>query len=107
MVKSLPAMWETWVHSLGWEDPLEKPASALANTKFLIYPPPRLFPLGNHKAVLYVYESLNIQLLFISKVVTLAPAITVTFQPEARIGDGEGSGCREKKRWIQTCSWST
>ena len=24
MVKSLPAMWETWVHSLGWDDPLEK-----------------------------------------------------------------------------------
>ena len=24
MVKSLPAMWETWVRSLGWEDPLEK-----------------------------------------------------------------------------------
>ena len=24
MVRSLPAMWETWVLSLGWEDPLEK-----------------------------------------------------------------------------------
>ena len=24
MVKNLPAMWETWVQSLGWEDPLEK-----------------------------------------------------------------------------------
>ena len=24
MVKSLPAMWETWVCSLGEEDPLEK-----------------------------------------------------------------------------------
>ena len=24
MVKHLPAMWETWVRSLGWEDPLEK-----------------------------------------------------------------------------------
>ena len=24
IVKSLPAMQETWVHSLGWEDPLEK-----------------------------------------------------------------------------------
>ena len=22
-VKNLPAMWETWVQSLGWEDPLE------------------------------------------------------------------------------------
>ena len=24
MVKNLPAMWETWVQSLGWEDALEK-----------------------------------------------------------------------------------
>ena len=24
MVKNLPAMWETWVRSLGWKDPLEK-----------------------------------------------------------------------------------
>ena len=24
MVKSLPAVWETRVQSLGWEDPLEK-----------------------------------------------------------------------------------
>ena len=24
MVKNLPAMRETWVQSLGWEDPLEK-----------------------------------------------------------------------------------
>ena len=23
MVKNLLAMWETWVRSLGWEDPLE------------------------------------------------------------------------------------
>ena len=24
MVKNVPVMWETWVPSLGWEDPLEK-----------------------------------------------------------------------------------
>ena len=24
MLKNLPAMWETWVKSLGWEDPLEE-----------------------------------------------------------------------------------
>ena len=34
MVKNLPAMKETWVRSLGWEDPLEKgvatPSSILA-----------------------------------------------------------------------------
>ena len=24
MVKNLPAVWETWVRSLGWDDPLEE-----------------------------------------------------------------------------------
>ena len=24
LVKNLPALWETWVQSLGWKDPLEK-----------------------------------------------------------------------------------
>ena len=24
LIKNPPAMWETWVRSLGWEDPLEK-----------------------------------------------------------------------------------
>ena len=24
LVKNLPAIWDTWVQSLGWEDPLEK-----------------------------------------------------------------------------------
>ena len=24
LVKNPPTMWETWVRSLGWEDPLEK-----------------------------------------------------------------------------------
>ena len=28
LVKTLPAMWETWVQSLGWEDPLEKEMAA-------------------------------------------------------------------------------
>ena len=28
MVRNLPAMQETWVQSLGWEDPLEKEMAA-------------------------------------------------------------------------------
>ena len=27
-VKNPPAMWETWVQSLGWEDPLEEDMAA-------------------------------------------------------------------------------
>ena len=32
MVKRLPAMQETWVLSLGWEDPLEKEMATHAGT---------------------------------------------------------------------------
>ena len=28
LVKNPPAMWEPWVRSLGWEDPLEKGKAA-------------------------------------------------------------------------------
>ena len=31
MVKNLPATWETWVQSLGWEDPLEKGMATHSN----------------------------------------------------------------------------
>ena len=31
MVKNLPAMWETWVRSLGWEDPLEEGVATHSN----------------------------------------------------------------------------
>ena len=32
MVKRLPAVWETWVRSLGWEDPLEKEMATHSST---------------------------------------------------------------------------
>ena len=32
MVKCLPAMWETWIRSLGWEDPLEKEIATHSST---------------------------------------------------------------------------
>ena len=28
LVKNLPAVWETWVQSLSWEDPLQKGKAA-------------------------------------------------------------------------------
>ena len=31
-VKRLPAMWENWVQSLGWEDPLEKEMETHSST---------------------------------------------------------------------------
>ena len=32
LVKRHPAMWETWVQSLGWEDPLEKEMATHSST---------------------------------------------------------------------------
>ena len=32
MVKHLPAMWKTWVQTLGWEDPLEKEMETHSST---------------------------------------------------------------------------
>ena len=32
MVKNLRAMWETWVQSLGWEDPAEKGTATYSST---------------------------------------------------------------------------
>ena len=45
LVKNPPAMWETWVRSLGWEDPLEKgkathssiPAQRIPWTTCIVY----------------------------------------------------------------------
>ena len=31
LVKNSPAMWETWVRSLGWEDPLEMGMQTYSN----------------------------------------------------------------------------
>ena len=31
LVKNLPAMWDTWVRSLGWEDPLEEGMATHSN----------------------------------------------------------------------------
>ena len=32
LIKNLPAMWETWVRSLGWEDPLENRMATHSST---------------------------------------------------------------------------
>ena len=37
MVKRLPAMQETWVRSLGWEDPLEKEMATHSFVSFKLF----------------------------------------------------------------------
>ena len=54
MVKNLPAMQETWVHSLGQKDPLEKGignhSSSLAWRIPWTEEPGRLQPMGSQRA---------------------------------------------------------
>ena len=45
LVKNLPAMWETWVPSLGWEDPLEK--GTATHFSILAWRIPRSIPWGH------------------------------------------------------------
>ena len=53
MVKHLSAMQETWVRSLGWEDPLEKEITAHYSTPAWKIPwmeePDRLQPMGSQR----------------------------------------------------------
>ena len=52
-VKNLPAMWETWVQSLGWEDPLEKGMATHSSILAWIIPgteePSGLLSMGLHR----------------------------------------------------------
>ena len=53
MVKNLPSMQETWVRSLGWEDPLEKAmtthSSILAWEMLWTEEPGGLQSMGSHR----------------------------------------------------------
>ena len=53
MVKRLSTMWETWVWSLGWEDPLEKEMAIHSRTIAWKIPwteePGRLQPMGSQR----------------------------------------------------------
>ena len=49
MVKSLPAMQETWVQSLSWEDPLEK--EMVIHSNILIWETPRTEKPGRLKSM--------------------------------------------------------
>ena len=55
MVKRLSTMWETWVQSLGWEDPLEKEMAIHSSTIDWKIPwteePGRLQSMGSQRVV--------------------------------------------------------
>ena len=47
LVKNPPAMWETWVQSLGWKDPLEK--GTATHSSILAWRIPWTIVHGGHK----------------------------------------------------------
>ena len=53
MVKNSPAMWETWVPSLDWEDPLEKEMATHSSILVWRIPwtqePSRLLSMGSQR----------------------------------------------------------
>ena len=49
MVENPPAMWETWVQSLGWEDPLEE--GMATHSRILAWRIPRTEELGELQSI--------------------------------------------------------
>ena len=53
MIKRLPTTWETWIRSLGWEDPLEKEMATHSSTLAWKIPwteePSRLQSMGSQR----------------------------------------------------------
>ena len=49
LLKKLPAMWETWVQSLGWKDPLEKKKAT--HSSILAWRIPRTEELGRLQTI--------------------------------------------------------
>ena len=68
MVKCLPAMRETWVRSLGWEDPLEKEMAAHSSILAWKIPwmeePGRLQSMGSQRVGHDLMTSLSLSFFF-------------------------------------------
>ena len=58
LVKNPPAMWETWVRFLGWEDPLEK--GKATHSSILAWRIPRIQSMGRKE--LDMTEQLSLSL---------------------------------------------
>ena len=58
LVKNLPAMWETWVQSLGWDNPLEEGMATHSSNMTWRIPMDR----GAWQATIYVVKKNRTQL---------------------------------------------
>ena len=72
-VKCLPAMQETWVRSLGQEDPLEKEMATHFSTLAYVGPNPPIQPI-NHEVICFNYLLLSL----VAQLVKNLPAMQET-----------------------------
>ena len=73
-VKCLPAMQETWVRSLGQEDPLEKEMATHFSTLAYVGPNPPIQPI-NHEVICFNYLLLSL----VAQLVKNPPAMQETW----------------------------
>ena len=77
LVKNLPAMWEIWVQSLGWEDPLEKGKATHSSSLSWRIPWIVYSPWGRKETRLSDFHSLHFQLTQLLRI--LDPEYTSVF----------------------------
>ena len=73
-VKCLPAIQETWVRSLGQEDPLEKEMATRFSTLAYVGPNPPIQPI-NHEVICFNYLLLSL----VAQLVKNPPAMQETW----------------------------
>ena len=66
MVQNLPEIWETWVQSLGWADPLEKGTATHSSILAWRIPWTEAIPYGTCKE-LYMTEQQTFSLSMVNK----------------------------------------
>ena len=60
LVKNPSAMWETWVRSLGWEDPLEKGKATHSSTFLITITVSKLVYSDYDQKCIYIYTEIYI-----------------------------------------------
>ena len=70
LVKNPPAMWGTWVRSLGWEDPLEK-GKATHSSILAWRIPHSIYPWGHKESDMTERLSLSLSVLYLRSFLSL------------------------------------
>ena len=118
LVKNLPATWETWVWSLGWEDPLEK--GKATHSSILAWRIPWTMEssgvsksrtqLSNFHfhflfmiictAITYSFSFIILTLLILREIVLMTQMLSIKFTIEQSFGlCGRGKGWDDLREW--------